>query len=399
MRGRSETPGRLFYTIDVQARIRADHPLRAIKLRVDRLLADLSPRFERAYAAQGRPSVPPERLLKALLLQALYSIRSETQLIERIDTDLLFRWFLDLDPDSPVFDATAFTHNRPRLAEHGLLTAFFDAVLREAWQAGLCSDHFSVDGTLIESYASTKSFQPIPAPSAPSAPSAPAAVPPAPEPRPPVAGDGNSFKPRNPEVDFHGQRRTNATHRSTTDPEARLYRKGYGQEAKLCHMGHALVENRHGLVLAVQVTEANGHAEIDASLAMLDALHARHGKRPTTLGADKGYDSGPYYLELEARGVEPHSAMVQTPPADPKNVRGGRRAAVAARERMKARQQTVGYTLSQRCRKKAEECFGWLKQIAGLARTRLVGRTKIGQQLELAAAAFNLVRLRRLHPA
>jgi hypothetical protein len=254
--------------------------------------------------------------------------------------------------------------------------------LREAVSAGLTSsDHFSVDGTLIESYASTKSFRPIAENSAE-----------------PEGGDSNSFKPRNPEVDFHGEKRTNQTHRSKTDPEAKLYRKGTGQPAKLSHMGHALAENRHGLLMAVSLSEANGTAETTAALAMLDELKRRQDISPKTLGSDKGFDGGPYYLELEARGIEPHSAMLDTT-RDLSQVRPSQRAAVEARLRMRERQSSTGYRISQRCRKKIEEGFGWLKTIAGLRRTRLVGRWKIKQQLELAAAAYNLVRMRRLLPA
>ena len=218
MRGRVDDQPPLFHVFDVEARIRPDHPLRDIKRRADRILAGMSPRFAAAYSGTGRPGVPPERLLKALLLRALYSVRSERQLCERVDTDLLFRWFLDLQPSEEAFDATAFTHNRRRLDDHGLTTAFFDAVVAEALAEGLCSEHFSVDGTLIESHASAKSFQPKGPPGGGGGPLLPGA---------------NGFKPRNSEVDFHGQRRTNETHASRTDPEARLYRKGMGQEAKL----------------------------------------------------------------------------------------------------------------------------------------------------------------------
>jgi transposase len=388
MRGRRDDPPRMFFSIDLAARIRPEHPLRAVKRIVDCLLVELSPRFEAAYSRTGRPSVPPERLLKALLLGALYSVRSEAQLVERIDTDLLFRWFLDMDPAEPVFDATAFTHNRPRLEQHGLIAAFFEAVLQKALAAGLTSDeHFSVDGTLIESYASTKSFRPLHEQGEAGQN----------DQHPPGPSDANGDKPRNPEVDFHGQKRSNATHRSTTDPEARLYRKSSGQEAKLAHLAHALTENRRGLVMAITVTEANGEAEPAAALALLDDLKQRLGISPKTVGSDKGYDSGPYYLELEARGIEPHSAMLQTT-RDLSQVRPGQRARVEARLRMRERQTTLGYQFSQRCRKKIEESFGWMKTVAGLARTRLVGRWKIRQQLELAAAAYNLVRLRKLLP-
>jgi len=399
MRGRIEDQPAFFHSFCVEDRIRADHPLRDIKRRTDRILATLSAKFSQCYSRTGRPSVPPERLLKAQLLLALYSIRSERQLCERIDTDLLFRWFLDLEPSEEAFDHAVFSHNRQRLERGGLTRAFFDAVVAEAFTAGLCSEHFSVDGTLIESFASAKSFQPIPAtppedspgdrgPSTGDTGSSPASPP-----------DGHGFKPSNPDVDFHGQKRTNDTHRSSTDPEAKLYRKGKGKESKLSHMGHALNENRHGLIVGIEATEANGTAERTAALDMVDELEATHGKKAKTLGADKGYDSGEFYRELEKRSIEPHVPLVKTP-RDPKLVRDAtERAGVEARHRMQERQSSVGYRLSQKCRKKIEEVFGWLKGVAGLGRSRWVGRWKLQQMLELSAAAFNLVRLRKLAPA
>lgn len=385
MRGKSDSRRPMFYAIDIEERIRPDHPLRPIKHAVDAILTQMSPLFEAAYAKRGRPGVPPEVLLRALLLQCLYSVRSEQQLVERLDTDLLFRWFCGMDPAQPVFDATAFTHNRPRLDAHGITGAFFAAVVRQALDAGLCSvEHFSVDGTLIESYASLKSFQPIDHGDGQDGPQGP--------------GARNAFKPRNPEVNFHGQKRANATHRSTTDPEARLYKKGDGQAAKLYHMGHAWGENRHGLILAVHVSEANGTAECAAALTMLDDLRERQGLRPKTVGGDKGYDSGPYLLALEQRGVRPHSAMRGGPVGGVCRRQKKDQPRIAARKRMARRLKQLGYRLSQRCRKKLEEGFGWCKTVAGLARTRLVGRWKITQQMQLSAAAYNLVRMRKLLP-
>jgi transposase len=379
MRGRADDQLPLFHVFSVEDRIRPDHPLRDVKRRVDRILAGLSQRFAQAYSRTGRPSVPPERLLKALLLMALYSVRSERQLCERVDTDLLFRWFLDLQPSDDAFDPTTFTHNRVRLDEHDLTASFFAAVVSEAVTAGLCSEHFSVDGTLIESFASAKSFRPVAEDDGPA--------------------DGNGFQPRNPAVDFHGQARTNETHRSRTDPEARLYRKGPGKEAKLSHMGHALGENRHGLIVAVTVSEASGTAERAAAVEMLDDVAVAHGLRPRTLGADKGFDSGEFLLDLEARRVEPHVPLVKEP-SDPAGVPHlKRRPGIEARQRMKARQESEGYRLSQRCRKKIEEGFGWLKSVAGLGRSRVVGRWKLRQLVEVGAAAYNLVRLRTLKPA
>lgn len=385
MRGQSDSERLMFYAIDVESRIRVDHPLRPIKTAVDAILTQMGPLFDAAYAKTGRPSVPPEVLLKALLLQAIYSVRSEKQLIERLDTDLLFRWFCNLDPAVDVFDATAFTHNRPRLDEHGITAAFFDAVVKRALDAGLCSDeHFSVDGTLIESHASIKSFKPQ------------GDEPNDDDNNTSGGGGGGGFKSRNAEVDFHGQKRSNATHRSTTDNEARLYKKGDGQAAKLYHMGHLISENRHGLIMMVAASEANGTAECAAATQMLDALHERQQVKPKTLGADKGYDSGPWMLELEQRAITPHAAMRAGPVGGICRRSKKDRPLIEARQRMAERTKDIGYQLSQRCRKKVEEGIGWCKTIAALARTRLVGRWKITQQLEIAAAAYNLVRLRKL---
>jgi transposase len=383
MRGHADQQLPLFHTFEVEDRIHAEHPLRDIKRRTDRILDALHPLFEKAYSTTGRPSVPPERLLKALLLMALYSVRSERQLCEQIDLNLLYRWFLDLHPSDDAFDATTFTKNRQRLETHGLTKAFFDAVVAEAIAQDLCSEHFSVDGTLIESFASAKSFQPKDTANDNESP-------------PP---DGNGFKPSNPDVDFHGQKRTNETHASRTDPEAKLYRKGPGKEAKLSHMGHVLAENRNGLIVTVVATEANGTAERTATLAMLDDLKATHDRVPATLGGDKGYDDGDFFQKLEGRQIEPHVPLVKDP-VSPKAVKHKKRLpGVRARRRMKRRMGTEGYRLSQRCRKKVEECFGWLKSVAGMGRSRVVGRWKLRQLLEVSAAAFNLVRMRQLAPA
>ena len=399
MRGRIDAQAPLFHTFSAEDRIRPDHPLRDVKRRADRILDALSPQFTAAYAKTGRPSVPPERLLKAQLLLALYSVRSERQVCERIDTDLLFRRFPDLHPGDDAFDPAVFSHNRQWLDDGESTRAFFDAVAAEALTAGLCSEHFSVDGTLVESFASAESFRPIRAtpPENPPSHQGPSAGdrPSSPGPQP----DGNGFKPGNPEVDFHGEKRANGTHRSRTDPEAKLYRKGLGKEAKLSHMGHALSENRNGLIVGVRATEASGTAERAAALGMVDDLVSRHGKTPETLGADEGYDSGEFFLELEKRSVEPHVPLVEAP-RDPEGVAYRKqRAGVEARQRMKARAGGDGYRLSRKCRKKVEEVFGWPKGVAGMGRSRLVGRWKLQQTLELAAAAYNLVRLRKLAPA
>jgi transposase len=392
MRGHKDEQPELFHTFNVEERIRADHPLRDVKRRVDSILQSMSPLFAQAYSRTGRPSVPPERLLKALLLMAMYSVRSERQLCDRLQTDLLFRWFLDMQPSEEAFDHAVFTHNRPRLDEHDLTRKFFDAVVSETLTAGLCSEHFSVDGTMIESLASAKSFQPKPKPTdtdneGPSGPSGPNA-----------AGDARGFKPRNVEVDFHGQKRTNETHQSRTDPEAKLHRKGPGKEAKLSHMGHALTENRHGLIVGITVTEANGTAEREAALDLVDELKKTHQRQPKTLGTDKGYDSGDFLQNLEARDIEPHVPLVKAPCDLDDVVHTKRQPGVQARHRMKERQATVGYQLSQKCRKKVEEVFGWLKEIGDLGRSRVVGRWKIRQLWEIGAAAYNLIRLRKLSP-
>lgn len=389
MRGQADRQAVLFVAaIDLDSRVRTDHPLRAIKRMADEDLARMSRRLDAAYSNEGRPSVPPERLIKALLLQALYSIRSETQLVERIDHDLLFRWFLDMRIDEAVFDATVFSHNRQRLEKHGLIAAFFDRTVRRAMSLGLVSaDHFSVDGSLIEAHASIKSFRP--------------------KDEQGKDGDnksgggdsgGGGFKSRNPEVDFHGQKRSNDTHASTTDPDAKLIKKSDGQPARLCHGLHALVENRHGLVLAVEVNSPLGNSEPTTALSLLDRVKKRFKLRPKTVGGDKGFDQGPFLTELEKRQITPHVAVKDGPIGGALGTAYRRRHAdtIAARQRMRRRTKSKGYGLSQRCRKKIEEWFGWAKTVAGLARTRLIGHTKTNQQTQLAAAAFNLIRMRTL---
>ena len=384
MRGKTDRQAVLFVAaIDLDSRVRPDHPLRAIRRMADQDLAKMSRRFDDAYSVEGRPGVPPERLIKAMLLQSLYSIRSEAQLVERIDHDLLFRWFLDLRIDEPVFDATVFSHNRGRLEEHGLIAAFFDGTARRAIGQGLVSpDHFSVDGSLIEAYASIKSFRPK-------------------DRRDGGRGDHNGFKSRNAAADFHGQKRSNDTHASTTDPDAKLIRRSDGQPARLAHALHALVENRHGLVLAVEVNSPLGNSEPATALSLLDRVRERFGLRPKTVGGDKGHDQGPFLGELEERAITPHVAVKAGPIGGAAGTRYRQENAesIAARQRMRRRQRNVGYAISQRCRKKIEECFGWVKTIGGLARTRLIGHRKTGQQAHIAAAAFNLIRMRSLATA
>jgi transposase len=382
MRGKKNCQPVMFYALDVEALIRPDHPLRKIKKLVDEDLSRMGYLFNQAYSDTGRPSVPPERLLKAMLLQALYTVRSESQLVERIATDLLFRWFLDMDPAEPAFDQTAFTHNRPRLDKFGITQAFFGGTVRRIHREKLASDdHFTFDGTMIDAYASIKSFVPKDQIGRKD------------------SGDSNGFKSSNPEVDFHGQKRSNATHQSKTDPEARLYKKGNGQEARLRHLGHITTDNRRGLVLAVAVSSATGDAEPQQALKMLDALKADHGLQPKTGGTDKGYDSGPFMLELEKRGVIPHVAVKEGKIGGEHPERRKDQKAIAARKRMRQRMKTLGYKLSQKTRKRCEEAIGWIKEIGGLARTKLVGHWKILQQLQVSAAAYNYVRMIKLRAA
>lgn len=328
-----------------------DHPIRLIKSIVDRVLRDLSPIFSKMYAAKGRPSIPPEHLLKALLLKSLYSVRSERQLCERIHYDLLFKWFLDLNISSPAFDPTSFTKNRERLLEHDVAREFFAAVLAEAGRRQLLSsEHFTVDGTLLEAWASMKSVRPR---------------------------DDGSSPPggKNPSIDFRGTRRSNLTHASTTDPDARLARKGDGQPARLCYAGHALMENRTGIITDILITQATGTAEREAALAMLDR---RGGVRRLTLGADKAYDTREFIAELRERVVTPHVAQHTT----------RRRSAVDRRVT-----RHPGYAISQRIRKRVEEFFGWTKTVGGGRKLAFIGILKNQFWAYLTAAAFNLLRI------
>lgn len=377
MKGTPERQAAIYHTFNVEDLIEAGHPLRPIKRMVDRALAGMSRTFQAAYSEVGRPGVPPETLLKALLLQCLYTVRSERELCRRLKTDLLFRWFLDLQPSDEVFDHSVFTHNRERLCEHGITQKFFDQVVKQAIEAGLASDdHFTVDGSLIQSHASLKSLKKI-------------------EREASKNDDDNasSGSGRNPSIDFRGECRTNATHRSTTDPEARLYKKADGVGAFLCHSVHALTENRHGLVVSVRVDEASGTAERENTLKMLDHLERRHGVRPATLGADKGYDAGPFLVELEKRWIEPHVA-IKSGRIDPLGDRADE--GTWARWFVRSEQRRAAFRKSQRRRKLVEEFFGWVKTVAGMRRARHAGREKIRQCFELAAAAYNLVRMKNL---
>ncbi len=374
MRGRSHAQGNIFHTFHLEDLVPADHPLRAVKARADKVLGSMSARFNRAYAAGGRRSIPPERLIKALLLQALYSIRSEIQLCEQISYNMLYRWFLDMTPSEDVWTPEVFSMNRLRFDEHGLVRDFFDRVVREAMLEDLVSeDHFSVDGTLIQSFASMKSLRPMESDDRK------------------VSDGSDDDDPGNPTVNFRGRKRSNKTHRSIVDPEARLMRKGDGKPALLCHSGHVLMENRNGLCLDITVDQADGTAERIQSAAMLDRVHRRHGLWPRTLGADAGYRDGKYLDALEQFGIVPHVPVGDGPIV-------GNGAGARARRRAQRRRRTVGYALSQRIRKRVEEIIGWCKTVGGLARSRFVGRWKLKQQSEITAAAYNLLRMARLAP-
>ena len=359
MRGRQEPQVSMLTFIDAETRVPANHPLRTIKRVADDALAALSPEFERMYAELGRPSIPPERLLKASLLIALYSVRSERAFCEELDYNMLFRWFLNMDMMEPSFDPTSFTKNRERLLRHRVGQQLFDEVAGFADERGLLSDeHFTVDGTLIEAAASLKSFT--------RKDGVPSAQP------PDDAG--------NPTVDFHGEKRTNATHQSTTDPQARLFRKGKGKEAKLVFMAHALMENRNGLLVDFQVTEASGTAERDAACQLVEDAKAR-GFHPRTMGADKNYDTRQCVAELRQLGVTPHVAQNTS----------GRRSAIDGRTT-----RHPGYSVSQRLRKRVEEIFGWMKTVGGFRQTRYRGLDRTGLAGYLVATAYNLVRLVKL---
>jgi transposase len=359
MRGRRNPQITMLAFIDLEERVPASHPLRTIKRLADEALGDLSSTFDQMYAKDGRPSIPPERLLKASLLMALYSVRSERAFCEELEYNLLFRWFLDMDPIEPSFDPTVFTKNRERLLKHEVGQQLFDEVVGRAHARGLLSDeHFTVDGTLIEAAASLKSFKPK-------------------DGDPPPTTDGD---PGNPSIDFHGERRSNKTHRSTTDPDARLMRKGKGKEAKLVFMGHALMENRHGLLVDFQVSHATGTAERDMVPKLLDQAKERHF-HPKTLGGDKGYDTQDCVADMRERRVTPHVAQNTS----------GRRSAIDGRTT-----RHPGYAISQRIRKRVEEVFGWLKTVGGFRRTRYRGLDRTGLAGYLVATAYNLVRLSRL---
>lgn len=366
MRGEDERSEGFFSYVRLEARIPADHPLRAVRELVDAALRELSRAFDRLYARDGRPSIPPERLLRALLLQAFYTVRSERQLMEQLDYNLLFRWFVGLSADDPVWDATVFCKNRDRLLDGDIAAKFFVSVLNlPQVRKLLSSEHFSVDGTLIEAWASMKSFVPK---------SLPSGSDPRDGGKPSPSGKGGG---RNTEHDFHGEKRTNDTHSSTTDPDARLFRKGLGKEAKLCHMGHVMVENRNNLIIDARLTEATGTAERTTALDMIDD----NAKPGSTVGADKLYDTADFVAGCRERGCTPHVAQNDT----------SRRSAIDARTT-----RHPGYAISMIKRKRIEEPFGWIKTIGGLRKTRHRGRDLVEWFFVFTATAYNLVRIPKI---
>ncbi len=355
MRGDDRRPDAMFSYGSPEERIPQDHPLRAIRGMVDAVLRELYPRFAKLYSDVGRPSIAPEKLLRALLLQVLYTIRSERLLMEQLDYNLLFRWFVGLPMDERVWDATVFTKNRERLLAGDIDRWFFERVLEQARERGFLSDeHFTVDGTLVEAWAGQKSFQP--------------------------RGGGQKRPPEdpgNPTVDFKGERRTNETHVSRTDPQARLYRKSFGTESKLCYAAHILMDNRHGLAVDACLTEATGSAEREVALRMADGLG---GTRRLTIGAGKGYDVRSFVQGLRVRNITPHVAA--------------KRAGYSSLDDRTTRY--PGYRLSQRARKRVEEIFGWMKTVGLMRKTRHRGVNRVGWMFTFTAAVYSLVRMKNL---
>jgi transposase len=363
MRGNTFEQVAMLSTLTPDELVPKEHPIRRIKVIVEKALRELSPEFDAMYSKIGRPSVAPERLLKSCLLIAFYSVRSERLFCERLQYDLLFKWFLDMNADDPGFDPTTFSKNRDRLIKHEVAHLFFAAVREEAERRRLLSDeHFTVDGTLLEAWASVKSFRPND-----------------------EKDDDARPRGRNPNVSFHGTQRSNATHHSRTDPEARLARKSNGTTAKMSYMGHALMENRHGLVVEVELTEATGHAERSAALTMLSRRRRRRGEGSRwTLGGDKGYDTSDFVDGVRALGVTPHVAQNTS----------NRRSAIDGRT-----SNQDGYSVSQRKRKRVEEIFGWMKTVGGGRKLRYIGKKRNAMWLTFTAAAFNLVRMANIEAA
>jgi transposase len=360
MRGGDLQSEDFFSYVRLETRIPADHPLRAIRELVEAALRDLSRSFDRLYSRDGRPSIPPERLLRALLLQAFFTVRSERQLMEQLDYNLLFRWFVGLSADDTVWDATVFCKNRDRLLDGDIAAKFFASLLNlPQVRKLLSSEHFSVDGTLIEAWASMKSFVPKDGG------------------KPPSRQDRDGSGGRNAERNFHGEKRRNDTHSSTTDPDARLFRKGAGKEAKLCHMGHLMTENRNGLIVDARLTEANGTAERTTALDMIED-NAEPG---STVGGDKNYDTADFVAGCRERGCTPHVSQNNA----------NRRSAIDARTT-----RHPGYRISTIKRKQIEEPFGWMKTVGGLRKTRHRGRGPVEWFFVLTAAAYNLVRIPKI---
>jgi transposase len=352
----------MFCLISPETAVPKDHPIRRIKQLADEALAELSPIFDQMYASEGRPSIPPERLLKATVLMALYSVRSERQFCEQLQYNLLFRWFLDMDLSEAVFERTVFSHNRERLLAHDVAGEFFRAIVGVAKKERLMStEHFTVDGSLIEAWASLKSFKRKDDDD---------------EPQPPQGGA------KNPEVNFHGEKRSNETHASTTDPEAKLARKGFGKEAKLAYTANALMENRNGLLVDLRIAHATGYAERSGALQMIGETLV--GKQRITVAGDKGYDTRDFVAGCREMNVVPHVAQN----------RSGRRSAIDDRTT-----RFPGYAVSQRIRKRVEEIFGWMKSIGGFRRTRFKGVNRTQLAAHFVGAAYNLLRIAKLTPA
>ena len=363
MRGQEENRGFMFTYLSSEQRVPEDHRLRMMKAFADAFLKEMNPTFKVMYSNTGRPSIPPERLLKAQFLIALFTVRADRMFCEQLDYNILFRWFLDMNLEEPSFDATSFTKNRERLLAHAVSLKFFDAVVRQARKQDLLSDdHFTVDGTLIDAWASMKSFQPI-------EPSQDSGKPPQ---------DGGS----NPNADFRGERCSNKAHRSRTDPEARLMRKGLGKEARLSFLGHALMENKNGWCIDLKVNKATGYAEREAALDML-SRQVRKRVHPKTLGADRGYHASDFVDGLRSMNMTPHIAQAKNRNTSGLDGRTTRHA---------------GYAVSQRIRKRVEEIFGWFKTVGGLRKTRFRGVERTQEYVFMLGAAYNLLRMSQLVP-
>lgn len=366
MRGTPERQLAMLSSLSTEDLIPQDHPIRMIRVVVDDVLAELDGVFDEMYAATGRRSVPPEQLLKATVLMAMYSIRSERAFCERLNYDMLFKWFLDLAIDDRAFDATTFTKNRERLLDHQIADQFFAAVVVQAQlRRYMSSDHFSVDGTLLQAWASNKSFKPD-----------------QPTDDGDGGGDGNGFKPRNAEVDFKGQKRSNKTHTSTTDPEAMLYRKSNNTAAELSYMGHLLIEHRSGLIVDADLTQATGFAERACAIDMLARLPAK--KRRRTVAADKNYDTRQFVADAREQGFTPHVAQNNK----------GRRSAIDGRTTRHG-----GYAVSQRIRKRVEEPFGWIKTVGAGRKVRYKGQERNRAWFKMETAVYNVIRICSLDAA